>query len=89
MPFYERKPTRIPGYDYATRNYYFITICTHERQCIFGTPNKLNTMGVMAQECIIKIQDIFPSVRVDKYVVMPNHIHAIIVLEPGDKKRAF
>ena len=84
MAYYRRKPTRIPGYDYSTENYYFITICAYEKKCIFGKPEQLNEVGQIAQKCIEKISDIFCSVRVDNYVVMPNHIHCIITLEGTD-----
>ena len=79
--FQKRKNPRLSGYDYSTPNYYFITICTHEKQCIFGKPSKLNKLGKIAEKGLNRIADHFPGVFVDKYVVMPNHVHAIIVLE--------
>lgn len=77
MDLPKRKSPRIPGYDYSTANYYFITICTHEKQCIFGNPGELNWMGKCAEECLLIISDYHHNIRLDKYVVMPNHIHAI------------
>ncbi|MBQ4550806.1 MAG: transposase [Oscillospiraceae bacterium] len=77
----ERKQNRIPGYDYATPNYYFITICTHQKQCLFGTVEHLNGYGQIAADLLLKIPEHFPLVTVDKFVVMPNHIHAIIILQ--------
>ena len=84
----ERKANRIPNYDYATPNYYFITLCTHERQCLFGTVEHLNGYGQIAQELLLEIPKRYSHAVVDKFVVMPNHIHAIIILrelpqEPG------
>ena len=81
----ERKANRIPGYDYATPNYYFITLCTHERQCLFGTVEHLNGYGQIAQELLLEVPKRYPHALVDKYVIMPNHIHAIIILKdlPG------
>ena len=81
MQFYSRKPTRIPGYDYSKSNYYFITICTHEKKCIFGKPNQLNEWGIIASNHIKRIEENYPSVKVDKFVVMPNHVHMIIATE--------
>lgn len=81
MQFYSRKPTRIPGYDYSKSNYYFITICTHEKKCIFGSPNRLNVWGNIANDHISRIVENYPTVKVDKHVVMPNHVHLIIVME--------
>ena len=77
----KRKSPRIPGYDYSTCNYYFITICTHHHRCIFGQPEMLNHWGTIVQEHILEIADHYDGVRVDKYIVMPNHIHLILVLE--------
>ena len=76
----KRKSPRIPGYDYATPNYYFITICTHDKKCIFGKPNQLNRCGKIAEHCLLKMPEINSGVYIDKYVVMPNHIHAIMVI---------
>ncbi len=77
-----RKSPRIPAYDYATPGYYFVTICTHEKQCIFGTTEKLNDLGELVKSELLAVPKFYNGVRIDQYVVMPNHIHAIIVLEP-------
>ena len=76
-----RKPTRIPGYDYSTANYYFITICTHEKKCLFYKQGRLNEMGMIAQNCMQTIPQHFRGCKVDKFVIMPNHIHAILVID--------
>ena len=81
--FPKRKSPRIPGYDYATPNYYFITICTHEKNCIFWSGGKLNTFGQIAFDAAMQISAHFPGNRIDSFVVMPNHIHMILVVEPG------
>ena len=82
-----RKPTRIPGYDYSTGNYYFITICTHNKKCIFGKPNELNKLGKIADSCILRISEIYPEVIVDKSVVMPNHVHMILCLNQATEEK--
>lgn len=81
MDMPKRKSPRIPQYDYSTPNYYFITICTANKKCIFGQPRKLNQLGKVAEDCLLTIPVINPDIRIDKYVVMPNHIHAIIVID--------
>ena len=78
-----RKSPRLKHYNYASYNYYFITICTRDKQCLFGSPAKLSPIGKIAANCLQEITDHFPGVMIDKWVVMPNHIHAIVVL-PGD-----
>ena len=84
MAFYCRKSPRLPEYNYASQNYYFITICTHEKKCIFGQPGNVNFAGKIAQSCLERIPDIYKGVFVDKLVVMPNHVHAIIAIDESD-----
>jgi len=59
MDLPKRKATRIPAYDYTNRNYYFVTICTHEKKCILGKPGKTNQYGKIAEECLQSIEAIF------------------------------
>ena len=80
--FPRRKSPRIPGYDYATPNYYFITICTHEKRCIFWSKGNLSPLGQIAYDILMQIPAHFPKNSVDSFVVMPNHIHMILVVEP-------
>ena len=87
MELPKRKSPRIPGYDYSSENFYFITICTHGKRCIFGKPGELNGKGQITEEFFLKIPQLHPEIRLDKYVVMPNHIHAIIDLKESDKKQ--
>ena len=77
----KRKPTRIPGYDYSRVNYYFVTICTHEKRCLFYNHGRLNDLGMIAQSCMQRIPQHFPGCKVDKFVIMPNHVHAILVID--------
>ena len=83
MEYPKRKPTRIPGYDYSSQNYYFVTLCTQKKVCLFWQDNQLNDFGKKAEDSLLDISRIYPSVRVEKYTVMPNHIHAVIVNEGG------
>ena len=79
--FPSRKSPRLKQYDYSTPNYYFLTICTWNKECLFGKPSALNLYGIIAQQGISEIEKHFSHVKVDKYVVMPNHIHMILVLQ--------
>ena len=81
-----RKSPRIPGYDYSSVNYYFITICTHEKRCIFGKPGALNWIGQCAEENLHMISKLHPNIRIDKYVIMPNHIHVIFDIQDVKEK---
>ena len=84
MDLPKRKSPRLPGYDYSTANFYFITICTYEKKCVFGNPGELNWLGKAAEENLIRISEINPNIRLDKYVVMPNHIHAILDIQNSE-----
>jgi len=79
--FETRKRNRIPNFDYSLPNYYYLTLCTHNRNCYFGKPDQLNDIGITVKSHIERLDTSYPQVRVDKYVVMPNHIHMILVLE--------
>jgi len=67
---------------------YFVTICTRERECLFGHvvngEMRLNEAGQIAQRCWEDIPHHFPHAVLDTAVVMPNHVHGVIVItEPG------
>lgn len=81
MKYLQRKPTRIPKYDYSQNNYYFVTICAQSKACIFGETEELNRFGVIAQEEMEKISSHYSGVFVDKFVIMPNHVHGIFVID--------
>ena len=81
MTFYSRKSARIPNFDYSSTHYYFLTICTHNRICYFGKSGQLNALGLVARQQIKEIEIHYEGVFVDQYVVMPNHVHMILILD--------
>ena len=85
MPFFSRKSPRILEYDYTAQNYYFVTLCTKDKKCLFGKPDELNVFGEIAKEHILHLPLHYSYVRVDKYVVMPNHIHMILAFDSREK----
>lgn len=89
MELPKRKLTRLNGYDYSLPNYYFVTICTKDKRCIFGDAQKLNVYGKIVKDEIMNISKHFDNVEVDKYVVMPNHIHAILIFNNAERSRPF
>lgn len=84
-----RKTARIPGFDYASEHYYFVTICAHERKSIFGAPGDLNQFGKIAEAELKKLESHYRGICVDKMVVMPNHVHAIIVIDCESKDMTY
>ncbi|MGN0521919.1 MAG: transposase, partial [Eubacterium sp.] len=81
----KRKPNRLNKFDYSQKGAYFITICTHNRKEILSHINvgdgspvpKLTIYGDIVLRLINEISNKYPNVIVDKYVIMPNHIHII------------
>ena len=78
----QRKSPRLKGYDYGEAGYYFVTICSYERRCIFGKVEDTafipSQVGQIASECWRLIPQYFPLIRLDQFVLMPNHLHGII-----------
>ena len=79
--FPQRKNPRMKHFDYTSPNYYFVTICTKNKRCVFGNPGQLNAVGNIAEQGLCNISSHFQGITVDKYVIMPNHVHAIVIIE--------
>ena len=102
-----RKTPRLQGFDYNSEGAYFITICTQYRRCILskivGTgvldcPKiELTEYGKIADKYINQLNDFYDNISVESYVIMPNHIHILLLIKgngqsgtpvPTDEKRA-
>lgn len=81
---YRIPSARLQAWDYANEGFYFVTICTKNRILHFGDvvdkKMVLSEMGMIADKCWMDIPKHFPFVNLDKYIVMPNHVHGIIVI---------
>ncbi|WP_295216327.1 transposase [Ruminococcus sp.] len=96
MELAKRKPNRLVGYDYATCGAYFITICTAGHTCMFWADNvgadiirpqntvQLSVYGNFVNDAIRNIPHYYSNVEIDKYCVMPNHVHMIILMMPDE-----
>ncbi len=77
-----RKSIRLQDYDYSQPGVYFVTVCTKDRKCLFGTIQngemKLNNMGDTIMDAWINLPRRFSNIEMDYFVIMPNHIHGII-----------
>ena len=78
MDLPNRKLPRLTDFDYSSENYYFVTICTKDKKCIFGKPNELNSIGRIAEQELLSVSGHYDRIAVEKYIIMPNHIHAVI-----------
>ena len=81
---HHRRSIRLKGYDYSRAGAYFITICTHGRECILGDlvdgEMRLNEYGDIARGEWLNLPNRYPDIELDAVVIMPNHIHAIIAI---------
>ena len=85
---HHRRSIRLQEYDYSQAGAYYVTIVTYHRDCLFGEIINeemiLNVFGKIADECWRAIPDHFPNVELGAYVIMPNHVHGIIVITNGE-----
>ena len=90
---HHRRSIRLKGYDYTQSGMYFITICTHHRECLFGqivgpandTPFQkptmmLNPYGEITRTEWLKTPSLRPSVQLGEWIIMPNHLHGILII---------
>lgn len=85
---YRVKSTRLKDWDYASAGWYFVTICTHNKRCFFGdvvdNAMYLSELGEVVANEWSKTPSIRQNVELDQWVVMPNHIHGIIIINSPD-----
>ena len=89
------KPTRLKNYDYSSPGAYFLTICVKDMRCLLssvvgaddpGGPHVcLTDRGTIVADILEKAETYYPDIRIDKYVIMPNHVHILlrVVRDPG------
>ena len=83
--YFKRKNPRLKAYDYTLGGYYFITICTAGKKHYFGKivedKIQLSEIGKLAYNNIENLEKIYNVIKIDKFVVMPNHIHMILIID--------
>ena len=84
---HNRHSIRLKGYNYSLGGAYFVTICSDNRKCLFGEiidgAMRLNHAGELVAEEWIKTAAIRHEIELDEWVVMPNHVHGILVITDG------
>jgi len=90
-----RRSIRLKDYDYASPGAYFVTVCTHDRECLFGeiVDSKIvfNDLGRLVVKSWIWLAERYPYVELDEFIIMPNHLHGILVVSDhcrGDSRTA-
>lgn len=85
------KQYRLPEFNYASEGGYFVTICTKEHQLYFGdiinSFMELSPIGNIAKRIWLDIPVYFNNVELDEWIIMPNHIHGIIMINTDDGDR--
>jgi putative transposase len=83
----QRRSIRLRGFDYSRPGAYFLTICAWQMKTIFGRVREgemlLNSLGKLAHEEWLRTAEIRGGVQLDAFVVMPNHLHGVLILHPG------
>lgn len=85
---HHRKSIRLRNYDYSQAGAYFITVCTQNKECLFGDiiddEMQFNDAGRIIQLMWNEIPMHYPQVELDVYVIMPNHFHGIFDIRPSE-----
>lgn len=86
----ERKALRLPDFDDSASGAYFVTVCTQKRRCILSDisvgeglappTTELTDIGKIVEDQLEAVSRRYPAVLIDKYVIMPNHLHLIVVI---------
>jgi REP element-mobilizing transposase RayT len=86
---YRIEPARLRGWDYRSRGWYFVTIGSSNRACLFGeiadSEVNLSLIGRIAESELQALSGHYDNVQIDEHVVMPNHVHAIVMID-GDHR---
>jgi REP element-mobilizing transposase RayT len=81
---HHRQSIRLRNYDYSQPGYYFLIICTHKKQCWLGEIKNdrmyLNQIGKIVAREWLHTPKIRPNVQLDEWVIMPNHLHGIVII---------
>ena len=89
---HHRRSIRLPGYDYTTPDAYYVTICADEKRFIFGDiidgVMHLNLAGKTVNAVWQRLPNYFKNITLDGFVIMPNHLHGIIIINDNNWQRS-
>jgi len=89
VDFPQRRSVRLSGYNYSQNGAYFITICAKDRDCLFGQivggEMVLSELGNVIQKEWEQLSNRFTNIEMDEFVIMPNHMQGIVVINNPDK----
>jgi REP element-mobilizing transposase RayT len=85
---HHRRSIRLKGYDYSQSGFYFVTLVTYQRQCLFGEITgdlmHLSNEGELVGRVWLELPRHFPHISMGEFVIMPNHLHGIIIIQDGE-----
>lgn len=88
---HHRRSIRLRGYDYADDGVYYVTICTHQRECLLGQvvdgEMVLSSAGEAVRSVWAGLQERFSNVVLDEFIIMPSHIHGIVFVVSQQRDR--
>ncbi len=88
---YFRKRNRLEGYDYSESGFYFVTTCVENRENVFGSITdsrcELSDYGKIFEKILHETIALFPGIDLDYYVIMPDHVHLIIIINSTEEKK--
>ena len=94
MDLTNRKRLRLEDYNYSGQGTYFLTLCSIDKTCLFSrivgdgvldvAQLQLSIYGQMIQDTFQEMDRLYQNLRIDKYVIMPNHVHLLVTLLPAD-----
>lgn len=95
MPYdpsrHHRRSIRLPGYDYTQAGAYFVTICVQHRQHLLATigadGHTLSPLGQIVARCWLALPRHFPALTLDAWVIMPDHMHGILIVHDAPAER--
>ncbi|MFC1651354.1 transposase [Candidatus Latescibacterota bacterium] len=87
---HHRRSIRLKGYDYSQPGGYYVTIVTHNRECLFGSVSDgemvLNDAGKMVEKIWKEIPKFYSNFSIDTFQIMPNHLHGILTIVGADPR---
>ncbi len=84
----DRRSLRLSGHAYTGPEAYFVTLCSYQNKCLFGDvvdgQIRLSRVGLLVQKEWLRTAQVRPYIELDTYVVMPNHLHAVLIFTGGN-----
>lgn len=91
--FYTRRNNRLKGYSYTLNGYYYVTICTDRRiewlGNIINYEMIINLYGTICQKCWVDLPNHYNNLDIDTFIIMPNHIHGILIIDNVYKREGY